>query len=72
LTNREGYLIEKPINLGYNSIYINEDFDMELYKQQKLVKKAKKMARNKAMDEGFSKKQASALVKRAVKNIKSK
>jgi uncharacterized protein YoaH (UPF0181 family) len=46
--------------------------DLEHYKQQKLVKKAKKMARNKAMDEGFSKKQATALVKRAVKNIKSK
>lgn len=46
--------------------------NLEMYKQQKLVKKAKKMARNKAMEQGFSKKQASALVKRAVKNIKSK
>lgn len=42
-----------------------------MYKQQKLVKKAKKQARNKAMEQGFTKKQASGLVKRALKQIKS-
>lgn len=45
--------------------------DLEQYKQQKLVKKAMKKARNTAMDQGFSKKQAAALVKKAVRNIKN-
>lgn len=46
--------------------------DMEIYKQQKLVKRARKQARNVAMEKGFSKKEATALVKRAVNNIKNK
>jgi hypothetical protein len=45
---------------------------MERWKQEKLVKKAKKKARNSAMKQGYSKSEATKLVKQAVGRMMNK
>jgi hypothetical protein len=45
---------------------------MERWKQEKMVKKAKKKARNTAMKQGYSKNEATKLVKQAVGRMMNK